>query len=160
MRHTLRKAPTPGESSESRPRARVVYTQPPLILGEILKREGDGWLVRVADEECIASPDAAVDPLLLEEMARHGGRVVLETTDGKLRIAGVLTTSRTLLINREGVVDATVASFRVTAQREVLLRAPGAFARIVGDEVELYGQQVVARARGLARILARMIKLN
>jgi len=160
MGHSDRRAPLRGESTESEPRVRVVYTQPPLILGELVERCGDGWRVRVADRDCIASIDSALDPQLLEEMARHAGRVVLETAHGRLRIAGALTTSRTLRMNREGVVDATVTSFRVTAQRDVLLRTPGAFARVVGDEIELYGQQVVARARGLARILARMIKLN
>jgi hypothetical protein len=115
------------------------------------------WL---AGAEHIASCDESVDPALLDEATQTGGRVVIETSEDTPVIVGTLTTSRAVRINGDGAVDVALKSFRVTVEDEVLLRAEGAFARVSGGEIELYGQQILTRARELARILARMIKLN
>jgi hypothetical protein len=147
-------------ATENRRSPRVVYTQPPVVLAKLLGREGSGWRVWLAGAEHIASCDESVDPALLDEATQTGGRVVIETSEDTPVIVGTLTTSRAVRINGDGAVDVALKSFRVTVEDEVLLRAEGAFARVSGGEIELYGQQILTRARELARILARMIKLN
>jgi hypothetical protein len=149
-----------AQATESRRSPRVVYTQPPVVLAKLLGREGRGWRVRLAGAEHIASCDDSVDPALLDEAARCGSRVVIETSEDGPTIVGTLTTSRAVRIDGEGAVDVKLKSFRVTVEDEVLLRTEGAFARVSGGQIELYGQQILTRAREIARILARMIKLN
>jgi hypothetical protein len=148
------------QRARGRAATKVVYTQPPLVLARLLGRENAGWRVELAGRQVVVPCDASVDPALLDDLAGRGARVVLDTCDGALTIAGALTTGRPLEINRSGEIDVSAKSFRVTVEEEILLRGPGAFARVLGDEIELYGRHILSRAREIARILARMIKMN
>jgi len=130
-----------------------------ILLATVLAREGERFRVRAGGRERLAARDAAVDPALLDEAIATGARVVLE--DGvATTIVGALATARSVLIDREGRVRVAVERFEVTAGEEVLLRTGAAFVRVKGDEVELFARRVLARARELARVLARAIQLN
>jgi hypothetical protein len=127
-----------------------------LGLARVVAREGDGFRVRSGKVEVVVPCDPCVDPALVEEAIASGGRVVLE--EGV--IVGTLATSRSLRIDRQGAVDAEVSRFAVRAQESALLKSQKAFLELKGSNIELYGHQVLTRARELARILGRMIKLN
>jgi hypothetical protein len=131
---------------------------PPAGLGlaRVIAREGDGFRVRSWKIEVVVPCDPCVDPALVEEAIASGARVVLE--DGV--IVGALATARSLQIDRQGVVDAEVNRFAVRAKDSALLKSQKAFLELKGSNIELYGHQVLTRARELARILGRMIKLN
>ena len=125
-------------------------------LVRVVAREGDGFRVRSGKVEAVVPCDPCVDPALVDEAIASGGRVVLE--DGV--IVGALATARSLQIDRQGAVDVEVSRFAVRAQESALLKSQKAFLELKGSNIELYGHQVLARARELARILGRMIKLN
>ena len=127
-----------------------------LGLARVVAREGEGFRVRSGKVEAVVPCDLCVDPALVSEAIATGGRVVLE--DGV--IVGALATARSLQIDRQGAVDVEVSRFAVRAQESALLKSQKAFLELKGSNIELYGHQVLTRARELARILGRMIKLN
>ena len=158
-----RPRPAPRRPQRKTPAAatspRVVYTQPPAMLGVVLGRGVNGWRVRLGDVERELPADPAVDEALLEEAALTGGRALVDTSAQPV-LAGLLVTSRSVRISRTGVVDAEVNDFRVTSEKDILLRTRETFVQLRETEVELHGNRIVARARELAKILGRMIKLN
>jgi hypothetical protein len=141
------------------PQPRVVYTQAPVLLGRLLERDGERWRVHAGGRDVWLEADASVDPALLEGAAASGARVVIEQAPEPL-IVGVVSTGRALGIDRDGAVVAEVERFSITARREVLLRTPGAFLQARGRQLELFGDEVLARGRDLFKVLAAMIRLN
>lgn len=149
-----------GEAPTSE-RTRVVYTHAPLQLARLVAHSDQGWRIEVAGAEShvLAAPD--VDPALLDEVLARGGRVLVESTSqGETKIAGVMQTRRAVEIDPDGHVSAKVRSFTVEASGEVLLKTTAAFLRVQAKNVELYGGEVLTRARDAARILGRLITLN
>jgi hypothetical protein len=140
------------------PTARVVYTQAPVLLGALLRKGSKGWWVKLGGREQELTAGPTLDPALLRE-APSGSPVVVDASAEPV-IAGLLVTSRSLKVNPDNTVDAQVRRFRVTAEDEVVVRTPGAFLQLLTNDVELYGNRVVSRARELIKILGRMIKLN
>ncbi|MBZ0117880.1 MAG: hypothetical protein K8H88_12835 [Sandaracinaceae bacterium] len=138
---------------------KLVYTQAPVLLGKLAERTSEGWLVDLGAVRREVGADASVDPVLLDEALARGSRVLIDAS-GEPCIVGVVMTARAITIDPQGDVRASVRSFAVEAQDEVVLKVPGAFVRAMGREVEVYGERVVTRARHLAKILAAMIKLN
>jgi hypothetical protein len=100
-----------------------------------------------------------VDPALLDEASATGARVLLETEPVPL-IVGVVQVARTPSINREGDFIAKARRVVLEGQREVQLKTTRAFVRLHHEDVELFGRNVLTRAREAAKILARMIDLN
>lgn len=139
---------------------RVVYTQAPLALAPLLGRRGERWGVLIGGGERELPAASDVDPALLEAIAARGGRVLVETVNGAAQIAGGVQTRRALEIDEEGAVDAQVTSFRVRAKRELLLTTERAFVWVKGQDVELYGKEILTRAKEVAKILGRLISLN
>ena len=79
---------------------------------------------------------------------------------GELQIAGVVQTQRSLTVDANGEVNADVRAFRIRVERELLLSSAQAFVRVKRRDIELYGGEVLTRARDVARILGRLISLN
>jgi hypothetical protein len=132
---------------------------PGLTLGRVLGRAGDGWRVAASGGEHVVAADPSIDPALLDDAARSGARVVLEGGRAPV-IAGVLLTARPVTVDRAGSVELEVKRLVVTAAESALLRSPGAFLKVGGDELELYANRLVSRARELYRVLGRMVKIN
>ena len=143
-------------------RVKVVYTSPPLSLARLLGPAAAGrWRVEAhgAELEVEAAPD--VDPALLAEVVARGGRVLLEASpDEAPRVAGVLQVRRALELDEHGDVRAKVRTFELRATKDFLLTTGRAMLRADGEDLELYGREVLTRAREVAKILGRMITLN
>lgn len=139
--------------------ARVVYTQAPVLLGKLRGRTGDRFSVDLGGRPRALAADPSVDPALLAEALEKGSRVVIDNTQEPL-IVGVVATSRTVEIDRKGDLIAKVRRLSLEVQRDALIKSPAAFLRIGTRDIELYAGQVLTRARGAARILAKMVKLN
>ena len=133
---------------------------PSVGLCTILGGEGEHCRIRTASGEQLVPLDASVDPLLLEEARLAGARALLELGPGGPRLVGVVQTSRSLRIDRQGVVETKVERFSVQARKEAVLKTLGAFLRLDGGEVELRGVRTLLRAREMAKVLARIISLN
>jgi len=133
-------------------------TGTPFNLAKVIGREGESCRVLVAGAEWTVTVDPCVDPVLLDEAAASGAWAVV-TDGGAPCVLGLLCTSRSLAIDRDGSVDAELKRFHVSAE-EALLKTGGAFLQLKEQEIELYGQRIVSRARELLRLLGRMIKLN
>jgi hypothetical protein len=88
-----------------------------------------------------------------------GARVVVES-GAPACLAGVLLSSRPVVVNRAGDVEVAARRFLVRAGEEAVLATARSFVRVASEEVELYGQRVLARAREVAKILGRLIALN
>lgn len=142
--------------SGAQPRARVVYTEPPIALATVLREEGDGFVVRVRGAERAAVLDASVDPALVRHAIETGARVVLE----EMAIVGVLMTSPALTIDREGTVRAEVERIELTAKRDVLIKTAGAFVKLEGKRIEQFATEIHTRGRDVVRFLAAVIRLN
>jgi len=127
-----------------------------IALATVVAREGERFGVRIGCGEFLAGCDPSVDPALVAEAMATGARVVLE---GDV-IVGTLAVARSLAIDRDGAVEAQVKRLALTAEESALLRTRHSFLRLEGADVEIYGAQILTRARELARFLARMIKLN
>ena len=138
---------------------RVVYVQAPVLLGTLIRKDEEGWWVRFGGRERILEAEPCVDPALLEHALEREARVIIDQSDEPL-IVGVVATQRSLVIDEHGCVDAEVERFRLSAQREVLLKTPGAFLRAKGRELEVFGNKVLTRGRELAKVLAAMIEFN
>lgn len=148
-------------ASHSSVRPRVVYTSAPLMLARLLGRDGERWTLELGGEPRSVEAAPEVDPALLAEVLEQGGRVLVETApSGAATIAGVVQTRRAVTVNPDGEVDLEVRAFRVRADREVLLSTARAFVQVKVQDVELYGNEVLTRARKVARILGRLISLN
>ena len=147
--------------SEARPAGTpgVVSIQASVLLGTLLAKEGEGWLTRFGGTARVLRADTCVDPALLDDALRRGVRVLVEQ-GGETSIAGVVATQRSLVIDRDGCVDAEVERFEVSARQEVLLKTPGAFLRARRRDIEVFGDKVLTRGRELAKIIAAMIELN
>jgi len=131
-----------------------------LGLAELLAGGSEArWHVRVGTFTLEAEVDPSVDPAFLEECRRDGRRVLI-TGGARPLIVGALQARRALEIDREGRVNAEVESFHIKATSEVTLQTAAAFIQLKAEEIELYGERVLTRARGLAKTLARMISLN
>lgn len=131
-----------------------------LGLAELLEGlPGARWHVRVGTLTLEAEVDPSVDPAFLEECRRDGRRVLI-TGGACPSIVGALQARRALEIDREGRVNAEVESFHVKAASEVTLQTAAAFIQLKAEEIELFGERVLTRARGVAKTLARMISLN
>ncbi|MBX3276027.1 MAG: hypothetical protein KF729_37595 [Sandaracinaceae bacterium] len=142
-------------------RPRVVYTNAPLQLARLIERDGVAWALELGGERRTVEAGPDVDPALLDEVLERGGRVLVESTsNGALTIAGVVQTQRTLTVDADGEVNVDVKAFRVRAERELLLSSAHAFVRIKRKDIELYGGEVLTRAREVARIIGRLISLN
>lgn len=141
-------------------RPKVVYTQPPIQLARLVTEENGRWRIELGGglQLVDASPD--VDPALLRDVAARSGRVLVETADGVPRIAGALQVRRAIEIDENGDVVTTLRSMRVRATREIQLTTERALVWIKGEDVELYGKEVLTRAREVAKILGRLISLN
>ncbi|MFN0062277.1 MAG: hypothetical protein ACKVPX_07150, partial [Myxococcaceae bacterium] len=101
-----------------------------------------------------------LDPALLEDaLARHA-RVVVDASVAPPVIAGLLMTQRTIVVDAAGGVDAELQHFRVTAREDAMLRTDRAFVRLTSAGVEMLGNRIVVRAREVAKILGRLVKLN
>lgn len=146
-------------ASPRRPPPRVVHPEPAVQLGRVTGRAGALWRVAVGARERLLPLDPAVDPALLEEALASGARVVIDGA-GAPCVAGVLLSARPLTIDRAGDVAASVRRLAVRVADEALLATPRAFVRVAGEEVELFGNRVLARAREVAKILGRLIALN
>lgn len=138
---------------------RVVYVQAPVLLGKLVRRDCEEWVVQIGGADRTLRADSCVDPMLLEEAMKRGAKVIIDQSEEPL-IAGVVATQRSLVVDREGAVDAELEQFKLTARREVLLKTPGAFIRAKRAEVEVFGNRVLTRGREVARIIAAMIELN
>lgn len=150
-------------SSATSERPKVVYTQPPLQLARLIaEEEADGWRIELGGVERVVEASSDVDPALLRDVVRRAGRVLIETlsADGAPRIAGVLQVRRTLEIDEHGDLVASLRSMQVRATREIQLTTERALVWIKGDDLELYGKEVLTRAREVAKILGRLISLN
>lgn len=136
----------------------------PILLGRLppaLATTVDApWSVRVGGTEFRATVDASVDPTLLREAAARGAAVLVDWNRGAPIIVGVLTTQRSLTIDDQGRVDATVESLRIVAKKKLVLSVTGAFVQLADREAEIYGTRVLVRARELAKTLAAMISFN
>jgi len=159
------KRPVSGPGAAASRRASVAASSvvaPSVSLAKVVGPAAAGWRVRMGGRPRIVAADASVDPALLEDAAKSGATVVIDENaeGGGAAIVGVLATSRAVTIDKNGVVDARVKRFRITADEEALLRTMTAFVRLKGDDAEVYGNEVVTRARELCRIFGRMIKLN
>jgi len=141
-------------------RPKVVYTLPPLQLARLLGEVEGGWNIEIGGGERRVEASADVDPALLREVAARKGRVLVETSEGAPKIAGVLQVRRALEIDASGDVEATVRSMRVRAKREIQLTTERALIWIKGEDIEIYGKEVLTRAREVAKILGRLISLN
>jgi hypothetical protein len=139
--------------------ARVVYTHAPVLFGVLLEGDGKTWRVKIGASERELEAAGDVDPELLREVAERRGRVLVDAGRPAL-IAGVLQTSRTIAIDRNGDVDAKVNRFQIHARDEAVLRTNDAYARVRDSDVQLAGRKLVLRAREIAKILGRMIALN
>ena len=139
-------------------RPRVVYLQPPIVLGVLLERVEEKYRVRVGSTEAVLDVDPCVDPALLEEALETGARVVVDSATQT--VCGLLTTSRSVRIDRNGDVRADVRRFEMNANEDLLLKTPGSFLHLDDDRVELFAKETLVRARGALRALARLIKLN
>jgi hypothetical protein len=130
-----------------------------VLLATVLAEEPEGWRVRIGTRESVLPLDASVDPALVREALEDGARVLVESAESPV-VVGVVQTSRALRVDRQGSVKAEVEQFSLRARLGATLQTHSAFLRVKGSEVELYGKQVVTRAREVAKILARMISLN
>lgn len=151
-----------GESQGETPpdeSPRVVFVQAPVLLGRLIRREDDQWIALIGGAERVIRADSSVDPALLEDAMERGVKVIIDQSEEPL-IAGVVATQRSLVVDRDGAVDAEVEHFKVSARREVLLKTPGAFIRARRAELEVFGDKVLTRGREVAKILAAMIELN
>ncbi len=148
------------EAQSAEPSPRVVYVQAPVLLGRLVRADGDEWIVRLGGQERTIAVDETVDRALLWDAYERGARVLVDQSDDEPVIAGVVATQRSLVIDTEGHVDVELESMKISARTELLLKTPGAFLRAMDREVELFGDTVLTRARNLAKVLAAMIKLN
>lgn len=140
---------------------RVVYLNAPVQLAQLLGREDAGWRVRMGARERVVPADAAVDPALLEEAAARHARVVVDASDPEQPvIAGLLATCRTLTIQPDGRVEASVRALHLAATEEILLKTRSAFVRLKEAEIETFAQRIVSRARSTLRFLAAQIQHN
>jgi len=147
---------------------RALPSWPALSLGTVIGRTDEGgWRVTVGAHEAVASLDAAVDPALIAACAEKRSRVLLSAEPGApgaagspLVIVGALMTERALTIDRAGHLRADVERISLTARADVLIRNSHTFLRLKGEDVELYGRQIVSRAREVCRILGRLVKIN
>jgi hypothetical protein len=130
-----------------------------LGLARLIAREGEAWRVSVGGVERVAERDPSVDEALLDECLARGARVVVEE-GAAVVIVGALATSRSLSVDARGDVRAAVGVFEVTARESVTLRTDRAFVQVKGPDVETFGRTVVTRARELAKVLGRMVKIN
>jgi hypothetical protein len=145
--------------AEAPSEARVVYTHAPVVFGVLLEGDGKTWRVRIGAHERELEAADDVDPALLRDVAERGGRVLVDAGPPAL-IAGVLQTSRSISIDRNGEVDAKVNRFQIHARDEAVLRTDEAYARVRDGDIQLAGRKLVLRAREIAKILGRMISLN
>jgi hypothetical protein len=130
-----------------------------VLLATVVAEAATGWRVRIGSREQVLPLDASVDPALIREALEDGARVLVESSEAPV-IVGVVQTSRALRVDRQGEVKAQVERFSLHARQGATLKTSSAFLRVKGAEVELYGRQVLTRAREVAKILARMISLN
>lgn len=132
-----------------------------LTLAELIRPlDEESWQVRVGGGLREATRDEAVDPALLVVCAEQRRRVVILADGERLVIVGTLQVRRALDIDAQGHVEANVESFKVKAKAEVTLQTAAAFVQVKAEQVELFGERVLTRARGVAKTLARMISLN
>lgn len=122
------------------------------------RRDGGGWMARIAGQDTQVAVDPSVDPALLDDCLARGARVVVEGS-APPTVVGTLATARAVTVDEHGDVHIKARRFTVAAD-DLLLAAAGAFVQVKLDEVEIYGRRVAARAREVARLLGRMIKLN
>ena len=141
-------------------RTKVVYTQPPISLAPLLSESQDEWHIELAGVERSVSCAPDVDRALLREVVARKGRVLIEIVDGEPRIAGVLQTRRGLEVDQNGDVLAELRSLRVKVTEEIQLSTARAFIALKRDDIEIYGKEVLTRAREVAKILGRLISLN
>ena len=159
MKKAVVKTDDRAPAREPEPSPRVVYARPPVLLATVVGRQGDGWLIRIGDQERTVGCHVSIDPALLEEAAANGATVVIDNgTD--VKIAGVLMTGRALTIDREGAVVAKVKRMEVAAEEEMLLKTPRTFIQLTVRDVELFGVRISTRAREVVKILGSMVKLN
>jgi hypothetical protein len=154
-------APARKRSPARRAAVPAAVAAGPISLATVMSRADDRWRVGAAGGSRVIAADPSVDPALLEACVASGGHVVIDEAGAAgPRIVGALATAPALTIDRAGNVDARVKRFRITASDEALLRTLSSFLRVKGDDVEIFGQDVVTRARELCRLFGRMIKLN
>lgn len=141
--------------------ARVIYTEPPVLLGQVLSIVGDGLAqVRVGASERHAVIDPSVDPALVLEAIATGARVVLEAGHPPV-IVGLLSTHRTLAVDRHGDLKGRLRNLALEMDGSLLLKTPLAFLQMDKEgAVEMFGQRLLSRARKVAKILAAHISLN
>lgn len=143
-------------------RPKVVYAYAPLSLARLLGPAPEGgWRVAAHGAERTVQAAEDVDPQLLAEVAERGGRVLLEANGQEApRIAGVVQVRRALEIDANGDVVASIRSLDLRATKDLLLTTGKAMLWVKREDVELYGREVVTKAREVAKILGRMIALN
>jgi hypothetical protein len=128
-----------------------------------------------------ASVASEVDPALVEEARAEGGTVLVELTPGAASlIVGVLQTQRPRVVaqragricleaDEEIVLRAGATSVRLTAGgevaieggQEVLVRSGAAAVRLRGEDgIEILAGRISASARGLLRLVGRLLRLN
>lgn len=139
---------------------RVVYLRPPVELGRLIAPRGGPWLVRVGGVEVELAVDASVAPNLLEDAASRGARVLVEHGEAGSTIAGVVMTQLPLSVDADGSLVAVVERLLIEARQGATLHSAGGMIRVQAGDVELYGKKVLTRAREVAQVLARMIRLN
>ena len=140
-----------------------LHVVPQLAAGAALARlvapAGDVWEVRVGGQTHHVGVCPSVDPALLAEACEAGARVLIEVSGTPL-IVGVVQVARTPTMDREGNLIADAQRVILRGAQEVLLQSKRSYVRLQHEDIELYGRDSLTRARGVAKILARMIDLN
>ena len=147
-----------------------------LTLGRIQAEEPPLWRVAsvgAATPTALATLDVSVDPALIRLCLAKGTPVLLmQATSHQRRgerdlqaasslvIVGALVTERPVSVDRAGVLEADAEQIRLSARGDVLIRSAGSFLRMKSEDVELYGKQVISRAREICRVLGRLVKIN
>lgn len=151
----MRSSAKPKRVARRTPRTQPQQS-PSMAIARVVAREQGGARVRVGAEERFAAVDGAVDPALLDEAARTGAPVVL---DEQGVVVGVLAVRRTLALEPDGALEATLPRIRLQAE-EVILKTRAALVHLRGNELELHATNLLCRAREVAKILGRALKLN
>src|SRR5262249_39425160 len=122
----MRARPKTASRRATRPeRHELLHPEPiqGVALGTVLGREGDRWRVLSTGGEHLRLPlDPSVDPLLVEEACASGARVLVEVGPRGATVVGVVQTSRSLQIDRRGVVEAHVERLSIQTRGEAVLK--------------------------------------
>lgn len=133
---------------------------PSLMTARVVALCGSEATLEIGGRTSLAELDASVSPVVIDGAIARKERVLVERSDDRMVVIGVLRTQPTPGIDRADAYRIEAAHVTVEGDEVVLSSKTAKVILRAASEIESFAERIVSRAEGVHKIVGRMLRLN